>query len=227
MDITVASGLDTSEVEALHEALQEAFQVSDQEGILVSQRRTKVARGLRCSVSKSEFVADYDAWTGMIKGVVEFEALDPLFYEFNLLGDPTATLKPPPSDLGRTYDLVYPRVYPAASMTLGSLTNDGTIESPLTVTINGPINNPRIKNMTTGEVWALNYFIQAGETVTVDMRNHLVHKSDGVTIRGYVDETSSWLTLPPKTTCQFALIGGSATTETSGSVQGLSAWPTA
>lgn len=98
--------------------------------------------------------------------VLRFIAHDPVIY------DPT--LQTMQFDLNVGGELVFPITFPiifGASYIweTKNLTYPGTWLSYPTIIITGPINDPTVENLTTGEKISLDYNIPVGRTVTIDL----------------------------------------------------------
>lgn len=218
--------LAASAVEGLLDALHKAFRITEGEGLLIIDRVAKEQRVIWCHPTRAEFVADYDAWTGLIKGAVELEALDPIFYSAAM----SLVLKPglTSGTVNRTYPRTYPVVYGTSSSSspqTGSFYNSGTIASYPVIQVIGPILNPTLRNQTTNESLTLNRNIHAGEVVEIDMRIHSVRIGDD-SIRGSIGSSPRWWGLMPGENL-ISFTGAGATSQTQATITGASAWPSA
>ncbi len=77
-----------------------------------------------------------------------------------------------------------------------NIDNEGDAPAWPTITLVGPLTNPRISNNTVGLSFELTETIAVGETVVVDMFNKTVLK-DGSSIMSTVKSTSDWWWLDP------------------------------
>lgn len=117
----------------------------------------------------------------------------------------TFTLNAQAEDLtGRTYPLIFPRIYPSTVGGAGQLLidNPGTEPSDQMVFLYGPCNGPRYTCDTTGEtlIFSEDLVIAAGDYVEVDTANHTAfYLSDRSASRAqYIDYTqSTWWQIPP------------------------------
>lgn len=75
---------------------------------------------------------------------------------------------------GVTYPVTYPVTYGASSGGSGTATNNGTEAANPTITFHGPLVNPVITNVTTGEHLSLSLTLVAGDVVTVDTANYTI-----------------------------------------------------
>lgn len=109
---------------------------------------------------------DWDEWS--VVTPFRLIAPDPTWY------DPTAVtvafVPDPPTD-----ELAFPITFPivfASSPVLDSnlvISYEGTWATYPTITITGPVTNPKITNVTTGEYIELDYTVSSGETVTITL----------------------------------------------------------
>jgi hypothetical protein len=74
-----------------------------------------------------------------------------------------------PSGGGAIYPVVYPVTYSPAAGGAKIVTNSGTVETYPVLILNGPLNNPIIRNTTVGRYVQLNLTISSGEQLVVDM----------------------------------------------------------
>lgn len=117
--------------------------------------------------------------------VLRFVAHDPAWY------DPTQQTTSFVQSLG---ELVFPITFPitfASFGTISTLAYVGTwLEYP-TIVIIGPIIGPRIENLTTGNVLALDYTIPDGMSATITLRGRkTITRSDGVNLLNYLTSDS-------------------------------------
>jgi hypothetical protein len=94
--------------------------------------------------------------------VVDLQAPDPCWF------DATATTLPL---AGLTGGLAFPASFPASFAAMGStvvVTNEGDIAAPIRIEIPGPVLNPVVENLTTGEQIALTLDVLEGQTVLID-----------------------------------------------------------
>jgi len=94
--------------------------------------------------------------------IVDLQAPDPCWF------DATATTLPL---AGLTGGLAFPASFPASFAAMGStmvVTNEGDIAAPIRIEIPGPVLNPVVENLTTGEQIALTLDVLEGQTVLID-----------------------------------------------------------
>ena len=83
---------------------------------------------------------------------------------------------------GAVYPVIYPVIMTAGSGGESTITNNGNGEAYPTITLQGPLTNPRIENVTLSKWIQLNLSISSGVTVVVDMFNRTIVQA-GVTNR--------------------------------------------
>lgn len=101
-------------------------------------------------------------WTATLVGA------DPRVYGDSLNSatyDPTASL----SGGGMAMPLVFPLVFTTTTATLLQITNAGKYATPPILTVHGPVTNPIIDLLETGEQIALNTVLGSSDTVVVDV----------------------------------------------------------
>lgn len=125
------------------------------------------------------------------------------------------------TNVGRTYDLTFDRVYPAAtgSPGAGTVTVDGTTYAVPTLRMYGPVVNPTVTIPTTGGYWTFTnnggLTIADGDFVEIDVaqRTCLVNGLAGSSVFGKLDfATVSWGLLAPGTINTFTYNGTSGLT---------------
>lgn len=134
----------------------------------------------------------------VVRWGVSLFAADPRMYSDTLN---TGTYDPTDSGAG---GLAFPLAFPLtfdASEGVGRLTveNEGTISTPATFTITGPVTNPTLDNDTTGEsVYFTGLALASGDTVVLDTRDRTV-LLNGTTLRpDLVDPAlTDWFDLEP------------------------------
>ena len=94
--------------------------------------------------------------------VVDLQAPDPCWF------DAAATTLPL---AGLTGGLAFPASFPASFAAMGStmiITNEGDIAAPIRIEIPGPVLNPVVENLSTGEQIALTLDVLEGQTILID-----------------------------------------------------------
>lgn len=90
---------------------------------------------------------------------------------------------------------IFPLTFPitiASFGTSGPITYLGNWDTYPTITINGPVTGPFIRNLTTGEVISLNYTVPSARSVTINLEygRKTVTLDDGTNLVGYVTADS-------------------------------------
>jgi hypothetical protein len=121
--------------------------------------------GVRC-LQRSLPTGDNYAGRRTSKGMLQFEATDPRRYT---AAQSSATTGPPASGGGITWPVTWPITW--GSGTTGGtvlVVNTGDYDTPVTVTIAGPLTTPAVYRQDTGEVWELNTALGAADVVVID-----------------------------------------------------------
>lgn len=129
---------------------------------------------LNCRVRKRTAPMDINYYHGVTSMVVELYATDPVIYDGTLTSLST-TLPINLTAGGMTFPMTFNLTFGAASY-FGTMhaTNYGNFPVAPTITINGPVVNPTIQNLLTGEYITLNYTVASGETLTLNFSNHTI-----------------------------------------------------
>lgn len=125
---------------------------------------------------------------------IEFYATDALIYSDTESSISLAASQPAS---GRTYDRIYDVSYGAGG-SYGSaiITNNGSALAPVQIRINGPVENPTIRNVTTGQSLGFTAVIDAGRFIDIDTTNRTV-MLDGTADRYSYLTTPEWWGLVP------------------------------
>ena len=136
---------------------------------------------------------DPDYTYGFIRSQVTFFCPDPRYYSDTAT---TASMSPSPP-LGRTYNRTYNLTYGGGSIsTSTAITNSGNWTTYPTITITGPVTNPTIGNITTGQYMTVNYNLTNTDTLVIDLNQKLV-TLNGTSARNLVAGNSQWFGAPP------------------------------
>ena len=132
---------------------------------------------------------------GVVTATAEFAAADPRLYEAIAR---TGTAGLPIVSGGRTYNRIYPLTYGALGLTGAVLAmNVGNYPTRPLAIITGPVTNPRLQNVTTGETLAFTYVLGAGSILVVDFDGRTVLEG-GTSSRYYaLTPGSTWWELQP------------------------------
>ena len=143
---------------------------------------------------------------GMITSQVEFFCPDPNYYN-NLLQTATMAYLPP---TGRTYNRIYNLVYTPATATITTtVNNSGWGTTYPTITLVGPIDNPVLGNVTTGDYLNFNCSLSGSDTLVVDLYNKLI-TLNGNPARNLL-ASGTWFAAPPGNSI-FSLSGDAGST---------------
>ena len=126
--------------------------------------------------------------------VLRFTAHDPAWY------DPTQQSQEFVSGSLATFPMTFPVVFSGSFGGSVDIDYQGTwLEYP-SFTIVGPIVGPRIENVTTGEVLALDYSLPAGYSIDITLRNQkTITRNDGLNLLNNLSEDSdltTWALVP-------------------------------
>lgn len=132
---------------------------------------------------------------GFIRSQYVFFCPDPRYYSDT---ETTAAMVPAQA-LGRTYDRVYNLLYGGGSASNSTaITNIGNWTTYPVITITGPVTNPTIGNVTTGQYMTVNYNVTNTDTLVIDLDNKLI-TLNGNSARNLVAGNSEWFGAPPGT----------------------------
>lgn len=133
----------------------------------------------------------------MLSWSLVLDATDPLAYGQRTFGQ--TTLAATGGGTGLVYPLAYPLDYgipPGVTPGAVSLANDGTAAYWPTLRIDGPVPNPTITLIETGDWVHLERSIDAGQWVDFDLANRRVLLNGQVSVRPQVSSSGSWLAVP-------------------------------
>ena len=130
---------------------------------------------------------EFEYFSGTAYASAELFAADPLIYSE---AETSVSINLATGAGGRTYDRTYDMSYGGiASYGSALLTNLGSAVAPLTIRINGPVTNPTIRNVTTGQSLGFTVALNPGEYLDIDTTARTV------LLNGTADRYS-YLTLP-------------------------------
>jgi hypothetical protein len=189
--------------------MQQALQPQQQgTSVLQFQLPGQALQRVNARVRRRNIVIDPDFTYGKATGTYEFFCPDPLIYDDAQLSTSIYSVITP---AGRTYDRVYtaaasPGANPydtgmsfGGGSTTNIITNAGWATTYPTITITGPVVNPKIINSTTGDFLLINYSMLQSDTLVLDTDMKTV-TLNGNNQRSLLDNTSSWFALPAGTT---------------------------
>lgn len=120
---------------------------------------------VRC-LQRSLPIGDNYAGGRTTKAMIQFEATDPRRYAAALS---SATTAPPAASGGITWPVTWPITWPAGSGSGQiSVVNSGDYNTPVTITIRGPLTTPAVYRQDTGEVLELAIALAASDVVVID-----------------------------------------------------------
>lgn len=157
--------------------------------VMARVRKRKVQHGLN-------FV------NGLTRASVQFVASDPRVY---VDAEQTDTVGLPVSAGGITFNATFPVTFDAfVDDGSVSITNSGTFDAPLVIKIVGPVTNPSVENVTTGETLSISGTITAGTYYIIDTADRTVLLNGTASRYSELDASSTWLQLQPgSNTLQF------------------------
>lgn len=117
--------------------------------------------------------------------VLRFIAFNPVIY------DPTQQSLSFITSSQLTFPITFPITFGASSLS-SSLTYAGNWQEYPTIIMNGPLTNPSVTNLTTGEKIAFNYTVAVGQAITVTLTygSKTAVLSDGTNLIGYLTSDS-------------------------------------
>lgn len=131
---------------------------------------------------------------GYITSQVEFFCPNPIYYDNNL--QTAILLYSPPT--GRIYNRTYNLVYGGGSGTITtSIFNNGWTNTYPTITIDGPIDNPVIGNLTQGLALYFNASLSVSDTLVIDLYNKLITLNGNPARNTLISGTSQWFSASP------------------------------
>jgi hypothetical protein len=143
---------------------------------------------------------------GYITSQVQFFCPDPNYYNNNLQTATLAYLPP----TGRTYNRVYNLVYdPSTAVITTTVNNLGWATTYPTITLVGPIVDPILGNLTTGDSLVFNCTLTNADTLVVDLYNKLI-TLNGNPARNLL-ASGTWFAAPPGNS-EFTLTGDPGST---------------
>lgn len=138
---------------------------------------------------------------GYITSQVDFFCPNPFYFDSTLQTASLSVSNP----LGRTYNRIYNLIYGGGSLaTTTPVTNSGRVTAYPTITLNGPITNPTLGNVTQNKYLTFTGTYSNTDSLVVDLYNKLV-TLNGVTARNLLT-SGDWFSAPVGTT-QFYMTG--------------------
>ena len=212
MNIFAGSGNSASQNwDLMKVAFAPVQQLTSSNGLLQFQLSpTDTPKRMTARVRSRQANIDPEYTYGYIIAQVTMYAPDPRYYDETAV---TTTITPTRAS-GRTYNrgynLVYNQAITGASGSTATVANTGSGPVAPTVTITGPMSQPQITDLTTGNYLQLNYNLASTDTVTLDMTNNIVLLNGG-TARNLLAGGSQWISVPAGSTHQLFLSANTAT----------------
>ena len=181
------------------QTLREAFQIREAgEGVLAFQLHG-IADGqparLFCRPRRLALPLEPAYWHDWVTAIVELWAGDPVIYSDVEYGG--ATVLPEASD-GLEFDVVFPIEFgDVGSGGVIFATNDGSWPADVVVRIDGPVTDPRVENVTTGQVLEFDIDLAAGEYLILDSRARTVMLNGTASRYSTLTDESRWWRLQP------------------------------
>lgn len=136
-----------------------------------------------------------DWWAGYAEATVELFCPDPRIYS-----DAESSLNTtlPTSVAGLTWNLTWNLNWGGAS-TAGSIfaVNDGTIDAPATIRVDGPVTNPRVENLAAGKTLELDIVVATGDYLLIDSGARTVLLNGTASRYSSLTSDSEWFDLGP------------------------------
>lgn len=170
-------------------------------------------------VRKLSLPIDMDYYNGVGRAAVQFHCTDPRLYSSTLQ---TTNFTQATATGGLSFDATFNLSFGgAASGGTGVCNNAGEFASPWTATISGPIVDPRIENVTTGQTLYFSGSLATGQTLIVGSMDKTVMLNGTASRYSWLKNGSQWFDLAVgDNTLRLAGISGTATM----AVQFRSAW---
>lgn len=143
---------------------------------------------------KLNLPVDFNYFNGSSYADIQLFATDPLIYSET---EYSATISLAQAPGGMVFPLVFPLVFGGGG-SYGSalLTNQGNAESPVVIQINGPVTNPTVRNVTTGQSLGFTVTLATGEYLLIDTLERTVLLNGTADRYSYLT-TPQWWKLSP------------------------------
>lgn len=122
--------------------------------------------------------------------LIELLAEDPNLYDQSIQTSSVST----PSGGGAIYPVIYPVTYAAQTGGTIVINQSGNSYMFPVITLNGPLTSPIITNLTTGDVFQVNYSLLSGDTMVIDMANKTM-LLNGNNAMQYFNLNNTWVSL--------------------------------
>lgn len=133
---------------------------------------------------------------GVGRAAVELYATDPLIYSDT---ETVASIVLASGSSGMTFNMTFDLTFGAAiSYGSSTLTNQGSATAPVVIRVYGPVTNPTVRNVTTGQSLAFTATLVAGEFIDIDTTDRTVLLNGTADRYSYLT-TPQWWGLQPGT----------------------------
>lgn len=170
---------------------------------------------------KGSYSVDGDYAAGVATPVIQMVASDPRLY-----GSPMQAATTLLQVGGVTYPLTYPFAYTGSAGGNVSVTNSGNYTTSGSMSIRGPVVNPTVTNLTTGQSLSFTITLASTQTLEIDLTARSVLLNGTANRRGTLSPTSSWWQFPPGATDLVFTSDDSPITAATLTVNWSSAWLT-
>lgn len=183
--------------ESVWQAFSQAFVMGQATESALTLQIPGVARGTsiqaNARVRRLALPVDRSYSLGLATAVVEFHCTDPRIYSSSLTSLSTTQAV---SGGGLTFPAVAPLAFAGvASGGLVTATNAGEFGAPWTATISGPVTDPRIENVSTGQTVAFVGTVASGQTLVVSSLNRTVLLNGTTSRYSWLVGSSQWFDL--------------------------------
>lgn len=132
--------------------------------------------------------------TGRARVALEYVASDPRIYADSLS---SVNVLLPTSGGGFTFPLTFPLSFGGGTVGTQTATNAGTVSTLPVATIYGPVTNPQLENLTTGEILKVNIVLSATDYLVIDFDAKTVLLGGTASRYSLLDQSSVWWDLAP------------------------------
>lgn len=128
-----------------------------------------------------------------VKVAVQFTASDPLIYGFTLKSVSTGLPSP---TAGLQFNVTFPAVFGASTGGSMQVANNGLYPTPPVFIINGPVKNPLVSLVATGQFFGVQLTLTATDQLVIDMNARTVTLNGTASRYNAALTGSSWFALP-------------------------------
>lgn len=161
-------------------------------------------------VRKLSLPISMDYYNGVGRAAVQFHCTDPRLYSSTL---ETVNFTQASTSGGLTFNATFNLSFGgAATGGTAVCANNGEFDTPWVATISGPIVDPRIENVTTGEIIYFTGSLAAGETLVVGSQDRTVLLNGTASRYSWIKYGTQWFDLAPgNNTMRLAGASGTGT----------------